>query len=145
VRQTLTTTDSNRTASTNTVDWSTQMGWYVDLPDSGERVNVDPLLQLGTLTVASNVPSASACTPGGYSWLYSFDYKTGSYVSTSTGQILAKKLNFVTVGLNVVKLPGGTVIIYRTGHKKPVPEQWEMPVGSGPIEAKRVTWRELVN
>lgn len=145
VKQTLTTDGSNRTASTNTVDWDTQMGWYVDLPDSGERVNIDPLLQLGTLTVASNVPSAGACTSGGYSWLYSFDYKTGSYVSTSTNNILAKKLDYITVGLNVVRLPGGTVIIYRTGHKKPTPETREMPMGSGTLEAKRVTWRELVN
>lgn len=145
VEQVISTSGTDRTVSSNTVDWNTQMGWYADLPDSGERVNVDPILQLGTLTIASNVPSASACTPGGYSWLYSFDYKTGSYVSTSTGNILAKKMNFITVGLNVVKLPGGTVIIYRTGHKNPIPELREMPVGSGVVDAKRVTWRELMN
>lgn len=145
VQQTLSTSGANRTASTNAVNWSTGFGWFVDLPDSKERVNVDPLLQLGTLTVASNVPEAEVCTPGGYSWLYSFDYKTGSYVSTATGQLVAKKTSYVTVGLNVVKLPGGTVIIYRTGHKNPIPEKYDMPIGSGSIEAKRIMWRELMN
>ena len=36
-------------------------GWVVDLPDTGERVNVDLKLQLGTLVVASNVPSEAGC------------------------------------------------------------------------------------
>ncbi|GAO37782.1 type IV fimbrial biogenesis protein PilY1 [Sulfuricella sp. T08] len=145
VQQTLTTSGLTRTASSNAVDWNTQLGWYINLPDSGERINIDPILELGTLTVASNTPTSGACTPGGYSWLYNLNYKTGSFVSTSTGSVVANKLNFVTVGLNVVKLPDGTVIIYRTGHKNPVPETHTMPVGGGSVEAKRITWRELVN
>ncbi|MDD5329518.1 MAG: PilC/PilY family type IV pilus protein [Sulfuricella sp.] len=147
VQQTMTTSGSGltRTVSNNGVDWNTQMGWYINLPDTKERVNVDPILQLGTLTIASNTPTAGDCAPGGYSWLYNFDYRTGSFISSTTGQIVANKLNYITVGLNVVKLPDGTVIIYRTGHKNPVPEVREMPVGGGAVEAKRVTWRELMN
>jgi type IV pilus assembly protein PilY1 len=145
VQQTLTTSGLTRTVSSNAVDWNTQQGWYINLPDSGERINIDPILELGTLTVASNTPTSGACTPGGYSWLYNLNYKTGSFVSTSTGSVVANKLSFITVGLNVVKLPDGTVIIYRTGHKNPVPETHTMPVGGGAVEAKRITWRELVN
>jgi Tfp pilus tip-associated adhesin PilY1 len=58
-------------------------GWVFDLPDSGERVNIDPKLQLGTLTFASNVPSNSACSIGGHSWLNFVDFRTGLAVATS--------------------------------------------------------------
>jgi Tfp pilus tip-associated adhesin PilY1 len=40
-----------RTITANAVDLATKDGWRVDLPISGERVNVDPKLQLGTLIV----------------------------------------------------------------------------------------------
>ena len=51
-----------RTITANAVDLATKDGWRVDLPISGERVNVDPKLQLGTLIVASNIPANDACT-----------------------------------------------------------------------------------
>ena len=35
-----------RTATSNAVDVATKNGWRTDLPTSGERVNVDPKLQL---------------------------------------------------------------------------------------------------
>ena len=60
------------------------VGWFADLPDLGERVNIDPRLQLGTLVVASNVPLPNACNIGGYSWLNYFNYTTGCAVATST-------------------------------------------------------------
>jgi type IV pilus assembly protein PilY1 len=72
-----------RTITNNAVDLATKDGWRVDLPISGERVNVDPKLQLGTLIVASNVPVSDACTTGGYSYLNFFDYKSGSYIASS--------------------------------------------------------------
>ena len=39
-------------------DSSTQHGWLVDLPDPGEHINLDPLVQLGFLSIPSNVPTA---------------------------------------------------------------------------------------
>ena len=36
--------------------WATEFGWLIDLPDDGERVNVDPQLQLGTLVVRVERP-----------------------------------------------------------------------------------------
>lgn len=52
-------------------------GWYVDLPDSKERVNVDMRRALGSLVVASNVPEPSACRIGGYSWLTNLNLTGG--------------------------------------------------------------------
>ena len=136
-------TTTQRTTSTNTVDWSVVRGWYIDLPDLGERVNVDPILQLGTLTVASNVPTSGSCSPGGYSWLYQLDYRTGQFIPGATSSIAGQRMAFITVGLTSVKLPGRTVI-YRTGHKNPIPEGYGMNIGSSAFEGRRVTWRELI-
>jgi len=74
VQQTLTTNGATRTSSSNPVDFSTVRGWYVDFPDSGERANVDPKLDSGTLFVPTTVPSNTVCSPGGYGWLNYFNY-----------------------------------------------------------------------
>ena len=66
------------------VNWSTDGGWYVDFPSTGERINLDPQLVLGTLVVTTNVPNNNACTAGGDSWIYQFNYKTGQAVNTAS-------------------------------------------------------------
>jgi len=109
-----------RTATSNAVDLTTKNGWRVDLPISGERVNVDPKLQLGTLIVGSNIPATSACTSGGTSYLNFLDYKTGGYIQSS-GNTLAGVLigNSLVVGISVVRLPNNkTVAIVTTSDNK---------------------------
>jgi type IV pilus assembly protein PilY1 len=64
-------------------------GWYVDFPDSGERLNNDPALELGALAFNTNVPVASACTIGGNSYNYVLDYTTGSFLTNSVANITA--------------------------------------------------------
>ena len=56
VAQTLHSGTSPRTmAPPVPVNWTTQNGWYLTIP-VGERMTIDPTLQLSTLAVASNVP-----------------------------------------------------------------------------------------
>ena len=62
------------------MDWDIYGGWYVTFPDSGERMNVDPKLVLGTLVFATNVPAANSCTVGGTAWVNFLDYATGLVV-----------------------------------------------------------------
>ena len=57
------------------VDWSVHDGWYMDLPSTVERVNIDPQLALGTLVLTGNIPNNNACTAGGDSWIYQFNYR----------------------------------------------------------------------
>ena len=123
---------------------TTDKGWFVDLPDSGERVNVDPKLQLGTLIVASNVPQNTECAIGGYSYLNFLDYKTGLAVSTAVNKSIGYKVaDSLAVGLNVVRLPGGkTVVIVTTSDSKQT--TGEAPVAPPPPGGRRVSWRELV-
>lgn len=118
-------------------------GWFLDFPDTGERVNVDIRLQLGTLTVLSNVPQNTACNIGGYSYINFFDYATGLPVSTSEGGLVGIKLaDSLAVGLNIVRLPSGkTVAISTTSDSSQ--RTSDVPISSPSITGRRVSWREI--
>jgi len=144
IGQTLTTDGSTRTASKTSVDWSVKNGWYVDLPDSGERVNVDMVLQFNTLTAASNVPqSVASCSGGdGYAWLYYLDIANGS----NTGDNVATKIadSFV-VGLSSFLLANGkSGVIVNKSLTDPVAQIVPTPATSG-LNSRRTSWRELVD
>jgi type IV pilus assembly protein PilY1 len=125
-------------------NWATDYGWRIDLPDSGERVNVDPQLQLGTLVIASNVPSSDTCTAGGSSFINFLDYATGSFVPGAAGNAASVKIGAsLTVGLNVVMLPGGKVVsIVTTADNQQLTK--DTPVPPSAFTGRRVSWRELV-
>ncbi|PIE74829.1 MAG: hypothetical protein CSA18_03335 [Deltaproteobacteria bacterium] len=54
-------------------------GWYFDLPDTGERIVVDPAIIGDNLVVISFVPDfETMCKAGGYSWFHELDYCDGS-------------------------------------------------------------------
>lgn len=125
-----------------TTNCTTNGGWFVDLPDTGERVNIDMKLQLGTLVVASNVPQNNACNIGGYSWLNFFDARNGLQISGSAnfGTRLSDSL---AVGINVVRLPDGrTVVIATTSDASQ--QTAEAPIPPGDPQGRRTSWRELV-
>jgi type IV pilus assembly protein PilY1 len=146
VQQTLTALDSStRTTTSNAVNFNTNKGWFVDLPDSGERVNVDPILQLGTLVVPSNVPSSDACLAGGYAWVNFLDYRTGSYVPGANANMASTKIAAsLVVGTNVVQLPGGKVVtIVTTADNQQLTQQ--TPISGASVTGRRVTWRELIS
>ncbi len=130
--------------STNTVDWATQKGWYVDLPNSGERVNVDPSLQVGTLVVASNIPSTDPCTAGGYGYLNQFDFKTGKAVETAANLAVSQKITTSQIaGISVVKLPGNKLVtITTTTDNQRL--AYDTPVTIAGAGGKRVSWREII-
>jgi type IV pilus assembly protein PilY1 len=105
---------TTRTTSTLPVDWNANDGWLIDLNPGnstpGERVNVDPELIIGTLVIASNIPTTSAaCTVGGESFLYQFDFKTGQYVVNSLNNVAGQLLGGITVGMAIVQLPSGVI------------------------------------
>lgn len=141
-QQTWTVNGTTRTASTNTVDFATKKGWYIDMPSSGERNNTDPALALGVLAFTSNIPSSDVCTPGGSSWLNILDYKTGGLVSGSTwsstflGNALASRVV-------LIKLPSGEVKgLIRKSDATTVTTG--VPMTSGSTGTRRVSWRELL-
>ncbi|MEO8057724.1 MAG: PilC/PilY family type IV pilus protein [Burkholderiales bacterium] len=126
-----------------TAECGTTSGWVVNLPDSGERVNVKMELLLGTLIVASNVPQSTACSSGGYGWLNFLNYSSGLAVSTSPNSSVSTRYDDgLIVDASPVKLPDGTdKAELRTGDGKftPVPIPRE-PTG---VLGNRISWREL--
>ncbi len=149
VAQTLNSASTPRTiASPATVNWATQNGWYMNLP-VGERMNVDPALQLGTFVIASNVPDTNYCTVGGTSWLYALNYLTGGPVSTAQSAGNGEQIvgtftgSALTVGLSLLQLPGGKVVaLVSTSDTKVNAASIPIapPVAASP---RRLGWREL--
>ena len=133
-----------RTSTSNAVNFATNNGWYVNLPDSGERDNTDPNLALGTLGFVTNVPNTSACTAGGYSYRYVLDYRTGAPVSTSTTGVSAIKLGSALATRGVfVRLPNNTVV-QLTRLADGTTMTTNVPIGSGVGPTRRISWRELI-
>ena len=149
VQQTLIlTSPTSRSITNNTVTWSTQNGWYVDLNPAGnspgERVNIDIQLVRGALLVLSNEPNDQACSSGGNSFFYQFDYRSGSYISGAPGNEVGKLLgSALAAGFVVYRLPNGQLKytgIDVTGKKI---TDGVIP-GSGGSLGRRVSWRELM-
>ena len=131
-------------AGANPVDFSSGRGWFVDFPESRERVNIDARLVLGTLLVPSIVPSATECSPGGSGWLNFFDYRTGASVTTSG--ISSGKYDSPIVGVNVLFIDGNPVVEVVTA-TEPTPKidpTVDFKATATGFTGKRMLWRELV-
>ncbi|MBA4382583.1 MAG: hypothetical protein C0406_08475, partial [Sideroxydans sp.] len=129
---------ATRLSSNNAVNFYTGRGWYADFPDTGERVNIDSQLVQGIVLVPTTVPSNTACSPGGYSWMNYFDYKTGNTLSV--------KFDATIVGFNIIYVQGKPIVEIVTS-SNPTPEKppIEPDFNGAPagFTGKRVIWREL--
>ena len=143
-QQTITTSGTTRTLSNNAVD-STKKGWFIDLPSTGERLTTDPALAQSALVFTTNIPSSTVCQPGGSSWEYFINVKTGGLVENTTvawsGTFLANALSSRPV---LIQLPSGKVVsLVRTSDAQTVKQ--DVPVNAPGSTPRRVSWRELVN
>ncbi|MFA6015784.1 MAG: PilC/PilY family type IV pilus protein [Gallionellaceae bacterium] len=136
---------SVRTGPNLPVNFTSDSGWYMDLPDAGERANTDPTLSLGTLGFTTNVPISDACTVGGYSYRYFINYKTGGAISTSTTNVIGAKLgNALATRPVYVSLPNGVVVeLTRLSTGDTATSQ--VPIGSGGTATRRTSWDELID
>jgi Tfp pilus tip-associated adhesin PilY1 len=131
------------------------VGWFMDFPDSAERVNIDPVIIGSTLAFVSNIPSAgliSSCSSGGVSYLSALNLITaeGKLIpdgDTNTGSVRIS--NTLSVGLNILLPPPGNgsssgeatgTVSGEDGflRKKRIQIGDSAPVG------RRVSWRELI-
>lgn len=74
-----TTTESvvGRTLSSNTVDYAFTNGWYINLPDAGERQVTDPAIRGDLVFFNTTTPNSNPCDAGGSSWLMVASWLTG--------------------------------------------------------------------
>ncbi|MDL1865819.1 pilus assembly protein PilY [Betaproteobacteria bacterium PRO4] len=76
-----------RTVSDHSVDWSTKLGWYIDLlqppegTQQGERSVIMPMLNFGRIIFTTLIPSIDPCEAGGRNWLMLLDAETGGMMS----------------------------------------------------------------
>lgn len=145
VQQTLTNAAgvATRNGSNNPVNFGTGRGWYVDFPDSKERVNIDSRLIEGTLILPTIVPSNTVCTPGGFGWLNFLNFETGGAID-ATGKAGAK-YDSTIVGVNVIFI-GGKPIVETVTSTNPTPEKDPnvlFRASNSQFVGKRVLWREM--
>jgi len=149
VQQTATRSGTTVSVTANAVNFRNQDGWFVDLPEGGERIVANPVLSGGVLTFITNIPDATdACAPGGTSWAYFLDFTTGgtvvgaSYAGTRLGTFLSSRAVLVRVRDGIVGLvrtsgggsagdPGQIIV-------KP-------PVNEGVRTGRRLSWREVAD
>ncbi|MCB1582821.1 MAG: hypothetical protein KDI92_07140 [Xanthomonadales bacterium] len=80
VEQEITASGDERTFTNNPVDKATDLGWYVKLPELGERVIAKMASRASAhlLVYASYLPTANTgCSTGGASWVMVADNRTG--------------------------------------------------------------------
>jgi type IV pilus assembly protein PilY1 len=145
VAQTLDSSVNPRTSTSTAVDWGTQNGWYVTTP-VGERFNVDPGLQLGTLVIAANIPAADYCNPTGSSILYQLSYKSGAVLKTSTFQaqtVGTTQLQLGGSGSGSGNVHGGKVVIEVVLADGTTVNTDQVSSGGAAGTARRVSWREI--
>jgi type IV pilus assembly protein PilY1 len=144
-----------------------EYGWYVALPNSGERVNIHPQLQLGAVLFATTIPDAvvdistetnigviqqAVCNAsGGYGFLYQFNFRTGGSPDSGNTQI-GTRLDYLPVGFSLFGTGnlGGTQgadgkASIRSGSGRDKTIDIMKPTGSASSgKATRVQWRELL-
>jgi len=125
------------------VNWTSDHGWYVTIPE-GERVTIEPRLQLGTVSFVANYPEDDYCALGGSSWLYALDYKSGGPISTQADEVVGMQVddNTISTGLTIVRLPDGTLVaIVNTPEGT---RTIELPIdAAGAGTVRRVGYREI--
>lgn len=117
-------------------------GWYIDLLEPGERVNVDPLVYTNRFAFASNTPAATACSAGGTSVINYVDAVNGCAIdSTGIAGISNPKSLISGITLVVTTSSDGSTqgTILTPDLKAPLPPPPGKPYG------KRVGWRTLTN
>jgi Tfp pilus tip-associated adhesin PilY1 len=126
---------------------SKKSGWVIDLPESGERMNIDFKAGMGTLVFVTNVPAGDVCSDG-HSWFNYLDMVSGEQVSGSANASVVLAANSLGVGLTLVALPsssGSSPALWALGSGARgeqvdalIPTPPPAPMG------KRVSWREVV-
>ena len=128
-----------------TVDWSTNVGWYMDLNSAaGERINVD-MQQSGKLLVAaSNIPTATPCQPGGKAWEYFFDITNGTIMDAVSDDAMTAGLHLVVLG--GTGGVGGKLTSIRSDIKSGIDvHSINAAQTSGTASTRRTSWRELID
>ena len=149
VKQTLTVDAATSTASdTNTSVDMTNLsvaGWWLDLPNAGERIIVNMLVINNVLVAGSAIPTADVCISGGKSWRYLLNATSGAAPSTTPPGSLWSG-SAMMVGESAVLDANGNEHLLAISSKGEVkPDNGPPPPLPPGLQGHRTSWRELSN
>lgn len=106
-----------RTLTDNSVDYQYSHGWYMDLPDSGERVITAPVVRGNLLFFNTMTPDSNPCESGGSGWLMATEWSNGGVPSEVSfdlnGDLILDTEDTINgaaaVGVEVVGIPTSPV------------------------------------
>lgn len=125
------------------VNYATNSGWYVDFDQSSkERVTVEMQQQLSTLAVATNIPTATACSPGGTGYLYYFDLTSAKILQSQLFTTPIVGISSILVGTAGGK-SGSPVTEVTGGNGTITPVVDPTLMGTSGLTPRRTSWREL--
>lgn len=134
--------NGERVVTSNQVDYSTgKRGWFVDFPESRQRVEIDARLSNGVIKIPTIIPGNSVCSPGGSGELLQLNYKSGSLAA---GVQLSTRYGAPLAGITTLYDANGNakdIIVLRDGSI--VPGQIQDSSGMSGFNDHRVIWREL--
>ncbi len=110
----------------------THRGWYVDLPDNGEKQVTDPVLRGSRIIFTTLIPSTDPCTPGGTGWLMELNTENGGRIQDTfdlNGDGLYTLADRITLGPDTV---GAAGIKSATGGALSAPIVLTTPPGGPP-------------
>ena len=156
--QTLVGSSGNRTASGNSPDWVTKIGWYIDLPSSastGERQNVKASVVSGLLFVATLIPPTGNCDVSGKAWTNVFNFRSGVLIDSSQSSSPLAGFYFVftnptndqvAIGKDYSdgRSQNADTKIDANGDPITKPDIFETLGTSGAFSGNRAIWRELI-
>ena len=141
---------ANGCVTKEAVDWTTQRGWYVDLP-AGEKANTDPSVAVGIVSWTTNKPSLTSCTSS--SALYFADDDSGLQLPDSVfkgtppvyGKAFATTLTSRPV---ITRLPSGIISI-TTHQSDNTTRNITLDLGSkgdsqAAVKKGKVAWRQVL-
>jgi len=158
-----------RVTSNNSINWTSQLGWYMDLVspgnvERGERQITNSVLRNNRIIFTTTIPSTDPCLPGGSSWLMEMDAVSGSRLVYSpfdlNGDRAFTSADFVTVTIgdeqvqvpvSGVKTSGGgaatpNVMATEEGEVKCISTSAGMECireNPGPKDTSRQSWKQL--
>lgn len=145
-----------RNITGGTIDWAGEVareyGWFMDLPESGERVLNPPKFRGEILFFETYTPNSDACASGGTSWFMSvtmdgvdppfavFDANNDGVISADEGIYAGQKISNSSTGATGIL---GNSQYYQNLSGQP--DQREVNYGEDTNRAGRLGWRELTD
>lgn len=146
VNHTLTVDGTTASISASTVNWSTNAGWWVDLPNANERINTSMTAQFTTLVIPTAIPTGDACSSGGSSWLYYLNALTGGVINSQTPAGTQFSNKTLLVGTSWVRDSNGNTRLIVQGSDGTLTTRTPPVSGSATGgTVRRTSWRELVD